>query len=238
MSIRENCSDSITLELSLDLLRDTYNYNHWIYSMIRPYLGDTIIEVGSGPGNITRFLLAHDCVVCLEPDPNLRSRINELASKHLNLSVKGGGDELLAKEVEAGRYDTVVCLNVLEHIEDDAAALLRFMRVLREGGRLVLYVPACEWAYGEIDRRLHHWRRYGRGALKRMVREAGFEIVRCRYVNFAGVFGWWWASRVKKEQVIDRRKAHFVDRLVPFISAVELLIPPLLGQSLLLVAKK
>lgn len=227
------------MDLSLDLLRDTYNYNHWIYSLIRPYLGDTLIEVGSGQGNITRFLLCHKEVVCLEPNKEYKRRLDSLAAVHLNLRVIEAGDEALdGKWALDNHFDTVVCLNVLEHIEDDLQAMKRFRGILGNGGRILLYVPACPWAFGEIDRNLGHYRRYSKRGLVEMAGTAGFSVIKCHAVNFLGAFGWWWASRVKRETHIDRKKAAMVDRVVPIISAVEKIARPLIGQSILLVAEK
>lgn len=227
------------LDHSLDLLSDTYNYNHWIYSLLRPWLGERVAEVGSGPGNITRFLLDRSHLVCIEPHEAYRQALEHLAEVHRNLSVFAGDDSLLEDPRISGQgIDTVICVNVLEHIENHERALSRFHAVLRDGGRLLLYVPACNWALGEIDRGLGHFRRYGRRQLIRLGEEAGFRIARCRYVNFLGLWGWWWAARVRKEAVIDPRKARVMDRAAPYLSALERIFPPIIGQSLLMVAEK
>ena len=227
------------LDNSLDYLKDTYNYNHWIYSMLRPWLGEKVLEVGSGTGNISRFLLDRNVLVCVEPCGDYLPGLHKLAEVHSNINVVAGDDGALDSIIErADLYDSVVCLNVLEHIEDHKKAVERFERILKSGGRLLLYVPACSWAFGKIDRKLGHFRRYNRKHLLKLVADSGFHIKKCRYVNFVGVWGWWWSSRILGEPGIKKNKAHFVDRLVPYISAIERLVPPPVGQSLFVVGEK
>ena len=226
-----------SLAQSLDLLRDTYNYNHWIFSLIRPWLGGNVLEIGSGPGNMTRFLFDRECLVCVEPSAVYCKNLDKLSQVHLNISVVRGDDSVL-ETMKSNSYDTVVCLNVLEHIEDDARAIQRFNRVLKDGGHLVLYVPACSWAYGVIDKNLDHYCRYNRRLLQELMDGEGFDVVKCHYVNFIGLWGWVWSSRICGDSYIHPEKARFVDRLVPFISAIERVVRPFVGQSLFLVGKK
>lgn len=227
------------MDHSLNLLKDTYNYNHWIYSLLRPHLGCVVAEIGSGQGNITRFLLDCERVICVEPNPVYFELLNELSGIHKNIEPFIGDDSVLDRdELSAKRIDTVVCMNVLEHIEDDNRTLQRFYNTLVDGGRLLLYVPACQWAYGEMDKGLGHYRRYSKSELGRKVQQAGFEVEHSVWVNFPGVFGWWWAGKIKKETFIDPKKARLVDRYVPYLLAFERLMPPLLGQSLFMVGRK
>lgn len=228
-----------SLEQSLDLLSVTYNYNHWIYSLVRPHVGRRVLEIGSGQGNITRFLLDRDEVTCLEPDPQLSAKLIELTSVHRNIRVvQAPVESIPSREIPPDGYDSVLCVNVLEHIADDVQCVGRMRQVLTSGGKLVLYVPACRFAFGALDVSLGHHRRYAAGELCRMLRGAGFAIAVRRHVNFIGLIGWWYASRVAKEQQIDIRKATMMDRMAPYLSAVEKIAPPPVGQSLLVVACK
>jgi SAM-dependent methyltransferase len=221
------------LSHSLDLLKDTYNYNHWIYSLLRDHLGKTICEVGAGTGNLTQFFLPAQRVLCIEPESQFGDVLRRLAQVHLNLQVYSGGLADCAGEGRhAATFATVVCVNVLEHIEDDARALEQMKSLLRAQGRLLLYVPAGPWAYGHLDRQLGHYRRYSKGSIRRLAKRGGFELERCIYVNFAGVFGWFLHSRVLRRDTVSPKSAQFVDRLVPYLSAAERLVRPFVGQSL------
>ncbi|MGD9612089.1 MAG: class I SAM-dependent methyltransferase [Kiritimatiellia bacterium] len=227
------------LSHSLDLLKDTYNYNHWIYSLLREYLGETICEVGAGTGNLTQFFLPARSVLCIEPESQYGDVLRRLAQVHLNLQVYPGGLEECAGEgTRAAAFTTVVCVNVLEHIEDDAQALEQMKSLLRAEGRLLLYVPAGPWAYGHLDRQLGHFRRYSKGRIRKLATTGGFKLDRCIYVNLAGVFGWFMHSRVLKRDVVSPQSAQFVDRLVPYLSAAERLVRPFVGQSLFAVLRK
>ncbi len=221
---------------SLDLLRDTYNYNHWVYALCRPWLGEAVLEVGAGIGNLTQFLLGARRVVCVEPEAEYQPRLQAMAEVHRNLEVHGCPVQEIPPSVRD--LDSALCVNVLEHIRDDGEALALMAARVRPGGAVVLYVPAVPWAYGEMDARLGHFRRYRKSDLRALARRTGMDLVRLRHVNFIGLLGWWWAGRVRKEAVIDPGKARVMDRLVPYVSAVERLIPPLAGQSLLAVFRK
>lgn len=223
---------------SLDLLKDTYNYNHWIYSLLRPFLGRDVVEIGSGCGNLARFLLDRNRLLCLEPLDEFQGTLRTMASIHSNLDVAQGLSAKLRGETLQETFDSAVCLNVLEHIEDDVSALEDMFHAVRPGGRLLLYVPAVPWAYGALDRELKHFRRYRRSDLKEKIQSVGFLPIHCRSVNVVGLFGWWWSARIMKETYIDPRKARTMDRLVPYLSAMENLIHPPIGQSLFIVGEK
>ncbi len=233
MSDPPNCLDH-----SLDLLKDTYNYNHWIYYLLRPYLGDAVLEVGSGCGNITRFLLDRKSLACLEPEPRYAAALAEMAAVHRNIRVAAGTlEDIPRPDLPEAAFDTVVCVNVLEHIQDDVAGLVRMRRMLAPGGRLLLYVPAGRPAYGALDQALGHYRRYTRRELAHKLESAGLRLVHARYVNFVGLLGWWWTSRVRRRTLILPAKARLVDKLVPYLSAWERLVPPVRGQSCFVVAQ-
>jgi SAM-dependent methyltransferase len=227
------------LTQSLDLLSDTYNYNLWVYSLLRPHIGANVLEIGAGVGNVTQFLLPHPRVVCLEPEPRYNHALQKLAAVHRNIEVvhadiQGSG----AEPFRNGTFDTVLCINVLEHIKDDTEAVRHMLSCLRPDGKMLLYVPACPSAFGVLDASLGHFRRYSRSALRRITKAAGGQLLSSRFVNMPGYFGWLWASRISRDTLIKPQKARFVDRLAPYISAVERIIPPPIGQSLLAVIAK
>ena len=130
------------LSHSLDLLRDTYNYNHWIYSLLRNYLGEDICEVGAGTGNLTQFFLNSRRMLCIEPEAEYCQALRKLAVIHRNLELHPCGlDNCDCIGQYAKAFDSVVCVNVLEHIADDCRAIEQMNEMLREGGRFLLTVP-------------------------------------------------------------------------------------------------
>lgn len=223
---------------SLRILATIYNYNHWIFGMIRDFLKGSVLEVGAGIGNITQFMLNAETLVCLEPDEGYRKYLEKRFAKHLNVrTVPHRIEGCPNSEVAVSSFDSVVCLNVLEHIENDVSALMNCRRCLKPGGNLVVLVPAMPFVYGEMDMAMGHFRRYTRRSLKRAFLNAGLTPTYSRYMNMAGVAGWWWHGCVMKKSSISEAGTLFFDRLVPMLSAVENIIPPLIGQSLIIVGK-
>ena len=178
-----------------------------------------------------------DRLIAIEPEEKYSQTLHKLRDVHLNMSVHECGIEdytLHDKEL----VDSVVCVNVLEHIENDAAMLEKFASMLNPGGIILIYVPACSWAFGEIDKALGHYRRYSKRGLRELADRCGLDVVSSRYVNFIGAFGWWWCSRFRKQTDIKRDNVKLVDRFVPYLSAAEKLIKPIVGQSLFMAFKK
>ena len=149
--------------------------------------------------------------------------------------VQAGVDEVPA----LGRFDTVVLVNVLEHIPDDATAVKVLAEALVPGGHLLLYVPAFDELYSEFDRRIGHHRRYRREELEARVAAAGLEVVDARYVNLVGAVAWWVLARQLRQTPTKRWSAMTFDRVaVPVVSRLERRWPPPFGQSILCVARR
>jgi hypothetical protein len=129
---------------------------------------------------------------------------------------------------------------VLEHIENDRSELGRYRRLLApRRGALCLFVPARPEIYAPIDKDFGHFRRYTRGELKGKLSDAGFEVMRMRYFNVIGYFGWWWTFCVRKKRTFNPNTVRLFDRRIfPLTNAIErLLPPPPLGQSIIAVAR-
>lgn len=233
--------DDAFVREDLEQMTQAPNYLNYQFSFVRPHLGRRILEVGTGIGNFTELMLPNaESLVGLEPNPvcltELRARLGHWSS----LQTLGLGIE----EVEPGRFqkyrlDTVVCMNVLEHVADDYGAVRRFADVLPVGGRLILVVPAIPWAYGPIDRAVGHYRRYSKRRLLDIVRGAGFGLRRCRYYNPIGLLGWIYNTRAAKIQRQSDIQIRVFDRfVVPVQRRVERLLSMPIGQSLVVVADK
>lgn len=203
---------------------------------IRDYLGPNIVEVGSGVGNITQFLLNARQVVCLEPYGPFREFLARRFEKHLNVIVHAEPIENCPNaNLGEGEFDSVVCLNVLEHIPDDVHALACMRKLLRPGGKVIALAPALPYIYGAMDKDMGHVRRYTRRSLKRAMVQAGLIPGDGFYMNMPGVFGWWWHGHFRRRKNIPESATLFYDRLVPFVSAVERLLPVPFGQSVVVI---
>ncbi len=216
------------------------NYFAWQAGMVKPELGARVVEAGCGIGNFTGALLDREAVIAVDIDPECVQLLKDRYRGQQNLQALTGdvsapGFEQLARF----RPDSCVCLNLLEHIEDDSGTLSRMASILVPGGIIVLLVPAFQSLYGPIDRNLGHYRRYGRGSLCKLAQTAGLEIKRLQYVNVPGFFGWWMNSRILKREAQSESQIECFDRYVlPWTSRLEAIVKPPFGQSIFAVLRK
>jgi len=133
--------------------------------------------------------------------------------------------------------DTVVALNVIEHIARDVEALGSIAAMLRPGGRAVILVPAFQKLFGSLDRELGHVRRYTRSSLSRRMREAGFRIERAFYFNLVGTIGWWINARLRRVPRIPVEQLRYFDTLVPVLR-LEDRVPLPFGQSVIAIGAR
>jgi SAM-dependent methyltransferase len=223
----------------LDALAGARNYYRWITRRFAPYLGPRIVEVGAGIGTFAEHLLAaapESSFTLVEPAennyPHLRARFDGHAAVR---TVRG----YLADAGDAESADAVVAVNVMEHVGDDAAFLADAKRLLAPGGHALLFVPALPAIYGTLDEAFEHFRRYTRGELHARLRDAGLAPLRVDYTNLPGVAAWWLSGRVLRRRTVSARDARLYDRFViPWVSALERVWTPPLGQSLIAVARK
>lgn len=216
------------------------NYFAWQSRLVTPELGRRVVEVGCGIGNFTRFLLDREAVYALDIDTvcveRLQARYAGRANLHTLVSEPG---HPAFEELRRSRPDTCVCLNVLEHIEDDRAALQSMASVLVPGGVIVLLVPAFPALFGPIDQNLCHFRRYTRRSVRELASAAGLRVRKLRYLNAVGFFGWWANARVFRRTKQSPLQIKIFDRfIVPLLSRIEAGAPPPFGQSLFVVLQK
>jgi glycosyltransferase involved in cell wall biosynthesis len=220
----------------LNNLSGTPNYLSWVTRLLRPYLGDTVLEVGAGIGNIAARLMARrQLYVVTERDPlhlhALRNRF--LRTPNVRVVAAAHSSDLTALEPY---FDTVICLNLLEYLEDPVAALRILRGRLKAGGTLLLLVPQGKRLFGSLDRALGHQRRFARQELVAMVKEAGYEPQRCLNVNRAGAVAWGLFSRGFRRPRINKVVLKLFDKTVRLWRLLDLLLPwP--GLSLIVVAR-
>jgi glycosyltransferase involved in cell wall biosynthesis len=213
-------------------------YNTFLWELMRPYVGRRVLEVGSGTGVITRYLSTRERVVATDIDPEYVELLRRTFANSPNVEVCPLDLARLGQDGLAQRsFDTIVCANVLEHVEDDAQALSAMRGLLDPGGRVVLIVPALAALYGEIDRAIGHHRRYTRPEIARKLAEAGLAVEHLSYFNVLGVPAWWLNSRVLRRRSVPGLQARVNDRLVPLLRLERRLRPPL-GMSLLAVGRR
>jgi SAM-dependent methyltransferase len=216
-------------------LAEARHYNDWIFDRARPYLGARVLDVGAGLGVFTELALdAGAEVVACEPDPAFVAQLRARVAGRERVTVR----EETAETLDPGSgFDSALCLNVLEHVPDDAAVLGRLLELLRPGGRLLLLVPAHPRLLGAYDRAVGHERRYTRDGLRRLLAGAGYEVDELRHVNPVGAAGWLVRMRLRRDSSWPDGSFRTFDRLVPALRHLDRLHLPF-GLSLWAVARR
>jgi 2-polyprenyl-3-methyl-5-hydroxy-6-metoxy-1,4-benzoquinol methylase len=225
----------------LETIEEARRYGDHVFELFRPFIGRRVLEVGAGIGTMSRKLVrAANLVVGIEPNANCFTRLESamrgepkftLLSCHL--------EECDLDDLRAKQLDTVYCVNVLEHIEDDVAALRTFKDLIAPRGHVLIYVPAVQAAYGPLDAELGHHRRYSKRTLRAAFAAAGLDLIRLRYANPIGLIGWLYNSHVTKARHHSLEQVKMFERFVaPWALPLERLIPPPIGSSLVAIGVK
>jgi len=211
-------------------------YNRWQYSRVAPYLGRRICEIGSGIGNMSTLILggAPELLVLTDIDSYYREALRHQFDGRHDVVVEELAlpDKSAANRFQRYALDTVVALNVIEHIAEDLEALKSMAAMLRPGGRAVILVPAFQKLFGSLDRELGHLRRYTRSGLSQRMHEAGFRVERAFYFNLVGTIGWWINARLRQAPRIPLEQLRYFDTLVPILR-LEDRVPLPFGQSVI-----
>lgn len=223
---------------TLDDLSAAVNYNRWIYGILRPYLGKSILEIGCGTGNITGFLAQHGRVLATDLHPGYLSSAKNRLKKVKNITYRKINLDDSLSSLRPFNPDSIICVNVLEHISDDQRVLEECYKLLPPGGKLMLFVPALQFLFGTMDKSYGHHRRYDRSELMLKIEKAGFKIEYCRYLNLLGILGWWLNGKILKRKIIPKSQMLLYDRIVSFSQHVEKYLPKPIGLSLFCAASK
>ena len=225
----------------LETMSEAKRYQAHVFELLRPHIGRSILEVGCGIGTTSlRLAELADRLVCIEPNLNCVSRARAALDGNPKITLHITHlEDCDRAEMMAARFDTIVCVNVLEHIEDDIKALSLFRELVAPtGGKVLIFVPAVQAAYGPLDAALGHHRRYSRPALRRAFAAAGLELVTLRYTNPIGLVGWMYNAHVTGTTEHTSGQVRLFERLVaPWALPLDRLMPPPIGLSLFAVGR-
>jgi SAM-dependent methyltransferase len=218
-----------------DSLRDADNYADWIAELIEPHLGDHVLEVGAGHGDLTERLRRDGShVVATETDRTCAAALEERYASDPDVEIHQAD---LVPSDAAATFDSIVAINVVEHLQRDDDAMALLANRLRPGGRLVLVVPAFDALSSDADARIGHRRRYRTSDLALQLDRVGLRVVDAQYFNVAGALAWWllarqlgwvpgWSARLLDDFAIPVTRRFEADRATRF------------GQSLLCVGER
>ena len=204
-------------------------FTKWMADVIRPYVGEKVLEIGAGTGNLTVQLIPRRLYWASDINPLYLSYLENIGLNRPYLRVgftDGERGESFPKEE---KFDTVICLNVVEHLADDLAALNNFRDVLEDHGRAIVLVPCGPWLYGSLDEVLGHHRRYTRKQLTDLVERAGFRLENLLEFNRIGVIAWWLNARLLRRRTFGFWQIQMLNFLTPVFRVLDnfLPLPPL-----------
>ncbi|MBX9908428.1 MAG: class I SAM-dependent methyltransferase [Beijerinckiaceae bacterium] len=224
----------------LDVLSDMPNYYNWIMASFSPHIRGEVIEYGAGSGTVSaRLEPLAEKLTLVEPSPNLAGVLRSRFAGNGKVAVVSALIEQHTADIASDSIDAIVMVNVLEHVEDDVAALGELMRILKPGGHLLLFVPALQALMSKIDLMHGHFRRYHRPDLQGKVVAAGGEVLDCRYFDAFGVVPWFLLNKMLGSTSFNPKLVALNDRVVvPLSRAAEGVVTPPFGKNLILVARK
>jgi 2-polyprenyl-3-methyl-5-hydroxy-6-metoxy-1,4-benzoquinol methylase len=216
---------------SLETLSQAGDYYKWLAARVKPYVKGKVLEIGAGIGNFARWAQENATEYHVSDlDPRLTQKLSEEFQHVLNwdLYTPFPNEEL---------YDTVIILNVVEHLEDDVQALRCLNTRLKPGGHLILMVPAMQFLYGSMDRSFGHYRRYTKTSISRIIRATSFDILKTEYINVIGMAGWFLYGKILKRKNLPQQLCSRFNIVVPLLK-LERPLAYFAGLSVIVIAKK
>jgi len=201
-------------------------FNTWMADTIRPFCGQRILEIGSGVGNLTQKLIPRREYVVSDINPLYLQTLAALRQDRPYLSASYCDVTDLASFPRAeGGYDTVICLNVIEHVADDRASLTNIRDVLAPDGRAIVLVPQGQWNFGTLDEVLGHVQRYSKDGLRALAAAAGFEVERIVEFNRPGTLAWFLNGKILRRRTFGLVQVKLLNLLTPLFRVIDGMVP-------------
>jgi glycosyltransferase involved in cell wall biosynthesis len=222
----------------LNSLTGTPQYLSWLTRVLRPHLGDTVLEIGAGLGNLTGRLMSRKLrYVAAEKDALYLHALRNRFLRTPSVTVCKLDPESPADfEPWKGQFESALCVNLLESVEDPKAVLASLATCLTPGGAVIVLVPQGKALYGSLDNAMGHRRRFSAAELRKTFEELGFGVEREHQINKLGALGWWFSSRVLRRSRISRVALKIWDKSVWLLRRIDPLLP-WRGLSLVMVAR-
>ena len=213
-------------------------FNRWLADTLSPWVGQRVLEIGAGIGNLTHKFVPRDAYTVSDNDPihlaELRAQFG--SAKRMRV-VEMDMDKAEDFRGHAGQYDSALCINVLEHVGDDAAGLRNLFSAISPGGHACILVPQGPSLMGSYDKVLGHMRRYTRQDLEQKLRTAGFEIVKMQDFNRASRPSWWFNSCVLQRKRLGKVQLRIFESTLWLWRRIDRFLP-WRGLSLIAICRK
>jgi glycosyltransferase involved in cell wall biosynthesis len=204
-------------------------FSRWMADVIRPYIGSRVLEIGAGIGNLTMHLVPRNVYWATDLNPEYLGTLERLRNNrpYLRLARVDATDASSFPTEQS--FDTVIFLNVLEHLTDDAGAMRNVYATLESGGTAVVLVPNGPKLFGTLDEVLGHCRRYTEKQLIAVGQSAGFKIERVLKFNRTGVIAWWLNGKILRRTTFGLAQIRLLNLLTPLFRVLDpwLPLPPL-----------
>ncbi len=222
----------------LNNLTGTPQYLSWLARRLRPHVGDTVLEIGAGIGNLSARLMSRRLLyVAAEKDPLHLHALRNRFLRTPNVVVQRLDPERPEGIAAMERcFDTALCVNVLEYLDDPRPVLEAARAVLKPGGSLIVLAPQAPALFGSVDRRLGHKHRYRAADLRSLLAAEGFAVETVYQFNKAGMLPWWAFSRLVRAGNISKVVLKIFDKTVWLWRRIDALLP-WQGLSLIVVAR-
>jgi len=209
----------------LERLNRAPRFAGWMADVIRPYVGNRVLEVGAGTGNMSVHLMPRNLYWATDINPHYLDYLVMLRATRPYMRVAFTNAMEAESFPKEQSFDTVVCLNVVEHIEDDVAVLRNMWHSLSDGGRAIILVPCGPWLYGSLDNALGHFRRYTQASLVKVCEQAGFRVEQMLKFNRPGVPAWWLNGRILRRRTFALGQIRMLNLLTPIFRIVDPVLP-------------
>lgn len=222
----------------LEAMSFAKNYHEWIVSRFRNFFGKKVAEIGAGSGSLSELLLKESIeeLVAVEPDKNAYNLL--LKEVGGDRRVKPQNNFFDSTSGYLNYFDSIVYVNVLEHVENEMRELENVRQALKPGGNVLIFVPALSFLYSDHDRHIGHFRRYHKNYLKNILEKSGFETVKIHYFDILGIVPWFVVYKVLKREVKPGNISFYDKLVVPVSRFLESIITPPVGKNLLAIGRK
>lgn len=227
---------------TLEAISQAYRFNNWMYKTIAPYCSGKILEIGSGIGNISKqFINNNQRLTVSDIRDNycnyLRHNYSENVDDIKNINIVDKDFDTKHADI-FGKFDSIFALNIVEHVKDDVLAIKNCKKLLKDGGNLIILVPAYQSLYNNFDKELEHYRRYTLKSLSNLFTINTINIIHKQYFNFFAIFGWWFSGAILRKKTIPEGQMKIYDMLVPVFRLIDKIILNKAGISAIVVGKK
>ena len=223
----------------LEAMSFAKNYYRWVADEFSQFLDGRVAEIGAGSGNFSSLILGKkiEKLVAIEPSQEMYPLLRDKFYTDNRVLCRQAIFTDIYKEYSY-YFDSMVYVNVLEHIENDKQELFYINQSLKNGGYVCIFVPALAWLYSDFDASVGHYRRYYKKQLIDLVEKAGFEIVKISYFDIMGIIPWFIFFKIFKKKLTANDAALYDKIVIPVLRAIESFLPIPTGKNLILVAKK